>query len=287
MTLSFQTEVEKEIHEIIKNAWHRTIRDYKNAEVQNAIWNEATLRLNFLRRLSKVCEINHIALGRILSETKIHCRKVNYKPDLILDVKVKNKTYRIGFEMKYFDKIENWKRDLQKLENYLSRFWDFRYFIAIGENEQCIEIEKALSDNKVKILTQIMPRKKYFSFDDYLGSIIEKIFGKEIDYITSDQPIAWVYYKLLNKEDTQYIFRFLVDEDKLVVYLEIPDISKEKLEKLGQDYEIDKENDLFKICEFLFSEYTKTYHAHVVANKLKEPINKFIQKLDILIEKKD
>ena len=44
--------------------------------------------------------------------------------------------------MKYFGKIENWKRNLQKLDNYLFRNWNFRYYLAIGKKEQCIEIEK-------------------------------------------------------------------------------------------------------------------------------------------------
>lgn len=287
MTQSFQPDIEKEFHNVIEDAWHRTILDFQKAGNQNAIWNEATLRLNFLRRLSEVCKINDITLDRILGETKIHFRKEKYKPDLILDVKIKDETFRIGFEMKYFGKIENWKRDLQKLDNYLFRNWNFRYYLAIGKKEQCIEIEKALLDNKVKILTQIMPRQNVSS-DVFLGSVIENIFGKEADYVPSDEPVARVHYSI--EEDWRYIFWFWIDDDKLVVDWEIPDRSEEIFTEISKYYEIDKENEelyhSFKICEFALAP-SKTYYAKAVANKLREPINQFIQKMDILIKNED
>jgi hypothetical protein len=118
-----------DVEATIKNAWDKTIEDFENANRSGEayFWTEATLRLNFLRRL---CEVGK--LGRILAETPYHIGNVNYRPDIVTDFIFNDEITTVAFEMKFLGAVENWKADLEKLANYSLVGWDYGYFLVIG-----------------------------------------------------------------------------------------------------------------------------------------------------------
>jgi hypothetical protein len=94
----------------VENAWKKTLADFEEAKKSgdSLLWTEATLRLNFMRRLieQKVC------VDRILAETVYHIGQKDFKPDIIIDYKTESgKNHTAVFELKYFGKIKDWKKD--------------------------------------------------------------------------------------------------------------------------------------------------------------------------------
>lgn len=134
-----------DIGKIVQEAWSKTVEDFETAIKQSyaAQWTENTLRLTFVRRL---CESSKV--GRLLADPVCHMGKVDYEPDIIVDIAVDGVTKSLVFEMKFFGSVKDWKSDLEKLTDYSRLDLDLGYFLAIGSPKQCDGIQNEFLQKK-------------------------------------------------------------------------------------------------------------------------------------------
>jgi len=279
-----------EVQKIVEDAWFKTIQDFKNAEKSGEVglWTEATLRLSFIRHLSKAAE-----LGRILAETPFHLGNDDYKPDIIADVIVNNDTKRVVFEMKFYGQTKNWKKDLDKLNKYFITGWHYGYFLAIGTPQQCEEIQKQpiekppLTQYEVRILTHSIPKSNVVPDFMFAADVLKNTVEKGVPYVVNEigMPGAFAFY-----EGYVLIFDMMGKENKLVVRAGLDDTSREeqKLKELGYPYiDFDEEGKIHPSETFtgdvLIGEFDfRGVNSKQVAKNIKEPLRQFMEKMDNL-----
>jgi hypothetical protein len=277
-----------DVQKIVEDAWSKTIEAFKNAEKSGEVglWTEATLRLNFIRHLSKSAE-----LGRILAETPFHFEEVDYKPDIIADVIANNDKKRVVFELKLYG--QNWKEDLVKLDKYSIMGWHLGYFLAIGYPQQCEEIQKQpiekspLSHYEVKILTHSAPKANVVPDFKFAADVLKMSIEEEVPYVVNEIgfPGAFAFY-----EGYTLIFDMMGKENKLVLRAEIDNKSHEeqKIKKLGYPYiDFDEEGKIHPSSTFtgdiLIGEFDfRGMNSKQVAKSIKEPLQQFMEKMDAI-----
>lgn len=276
-----------EIEELIEDAWLRTLEDFDKAQKRGeaGLWTEATLRLNFLRRL---CEI--ASLDRILAETPFHLGDADYKPDIIVDFIIDSTTEKIVFEIKFFGQTENWKKDLKKLQKYSFIGWNYGYFLAIGGHQQCDEIIKESMQElpeqyKIKILTHRTRKNKEVADFKFAELVLKKSVGEDVPYVPNEFIGAFGFY-----EKHLLYFDISAREDKLVLWASVYDVPEEKIKELGYTYiTFDEEGKMrpsvtstgnLLIEEFEFRGKT----VEEVVKNIKGPLHKFNENVKLLYQ---
>lgn len=223
MRAQLKKMVVMDVEVTIENAWLKTIEDFKNANRSGEawLWTEATLRLNFLRYLCETAK-----LGRVIAETPYHIGEINQKPDIVVDIMINNNPQTVAFEMKFFRKVESWKKDLKKLRSYGLVGWDYGYFLAIGRPEQCEEILKEPlevhadynPDYKVKVLVHPTQPITIATHSKFAEFVLKKALGKNVPYVINELygAVAWYEKYLL-------YFDMTAKENKLAVWAELAD----------------------------------------------------------------
>lgn len=279
-----------DVSKIVEDAWSKTIEDFQNAEKSGEVglWTEATLRLNFMRHLSKAVE-----LGRILAETPFHFGKVDYKPDIIADFIVNNNKKRVVFELKLFGQAAKWKEDLVKLDKYFIMGWHLGYFLAIGYPWQCEDIQKQpvekspLTDYEVKILTHSAPKSNVVPDFMFAAEVLKETIEKGVPYVVNEIGIqaAFAFY-----EGYVLIFDVMGKEDKLVLRAGLDEKSQkeQKIKELGYQYiDFDEKSKIHPTSTFtgdvLIGEFDfRGMNSKQVAKNIKEPLRQFFEKMDNL-----
>jgi len=278
-----------EIEKLVEEAWLGTVGDFEEAQKSGeaGLWTEATLRLNFLRRL---CEI--AKLDRILAETPYHLGYDDYKPDIIAEVIIDG-AKRVVFEIKFFGQTKNWKKDLKKLQKYSFIGWDYGYFLAIGSHQQCDEIMKESIQEptwqyNIRILTHSARKIKEVMDFKFAALVLEKSLGKDIPYIPNEFIGAIAYY-----EKYLLYFDISVKEDKLVLWANVNGTAEEqKINEFGYPYvTFDDEGEMHPSATFTGNlligefEYRGRTVEEVVEN-IKERLYRFNENIKLLYESK-
>ena len=273
-----------DVEKTIENAWFKTVEDFKNAQRSGEawLWTEATLRLNFLRHLSESAK-----LGRVIAETPYHLGDVEYKPDIVADIIINDDIKRVVFEMKFLRQTKNWKKDLKKLEGYGLVGWDYGYFLAIGHPQQCKEVQKDPLEEypyyRLRVLTHSIPQIitiPAFKFAEY---VLKKSLGKDVPYVVNELYGAVALY-----EKYALFFDLSAKEDKFVVWAQFLDKPPEeqKIKELGYAWiTFDERGKMRSSGTFtgriLIGEFERAI-AKVMAQNVKEPLNRFKEKIEHL-----
>lgn len=280
-----------EIEKLVKDAWLRTVKDFDKAQKSGeaGLWTEATLRLNFLRRLCEIAGSHKI--DKILAETPYHIGYDDYKPDIIADIIIDGSSVKIVFEIKFFGQTKNWKEDLKKLQKYSLIGWDYGYFLAIGSYQQCDEIMKEPiqelpAQYRIRLLTH--PTRKIKEVVDFKFAmlVLEKSLGKDIPYIPNEFIGAIACY-----EKHLLYFDISVKEDKLVLWANVDKtLEEDKIKKLGYAYvNFDEERKMrpsetftgnLLIGEFEFRGKT----VEEVVENIKGPLHRFNENIKLLYD---
>jgi len=212
--------VSSNIDDAVKATFDRVIEDFdKSCKEGTAIfWNEDTFRMDFFRHL---CE-QDLKIKRFFSEFEINLWGKRYRPDLVVHVESKDELDMIAFEFKFYSR--GWKKDWEKVRNYLKEGFTYGYFLAIGTKSLADELSsrpEVIDSYQAEALIYQKTTKEAFSYAPSFR-IAEDLLRKTLDMPYTISIILQLAATIL--KDYAIIYQF--QKDKCLLLTTFPEEEK-------------------------------------------------------------